>query len=458
MAQIDWTNAFKLERDVSILIREQERRGVYFNIGKAKYYVSLLEKMKTEKYDTIRPSLGYDIINLEKKPKGSEEWSYVKKITNKNGSYTASVTNVYDDPTICEGPFSRVAFEEPSISKRGLIIKQLLKMGWVPKEFTEKGFPKLTNKDGPVETLEKVGDFGKDLSLWYIYNHRQSQISGFLPHVRGDGRIAAQMNTCATNTFRCAHKVVANIPRPSSIFGKEMRGLFGVADNSRRFVGADASGLELRMLAHHMNDEAYIEKILDGDRYPDDKTKDIHTYNQGLAGLSTRDQAKTFIYGFLYGAGTTKLGSIVGGGSKQGKLLQEKFFESLPALEKLVNRVKGFAEKRGYLPSIDGRKIRVRSWEGKILVHTALNCLLQANGSILVKKAMVLAADEIKRRKLDAQQVIFYHDEYDYDSHMDCAEEVGEILIDSMRLAGEYFNLNIPISGKYQIGMDWSVH
>jgi DNA polymerase-1 len=448
VASIDWKEAFALERDVSILIREQERSGVYFNIGKAYYYISLLEKMKEEKYNLIRPHLGYDIINLEKKPKGSEEYGYVKKITNKNGSYTASVLNTFDDPSIVGAEFSRVTFEEPSISKRGLIIKQLLKMGWVPKEFTEKGFPKLTNKNGPVETLELVGSFGKDLSLWYVYNHRQSQIRGFLPHVRVDGRIAAQMNTCATNTFRAAHKVVANIPRPSSIFGKEMRSLF-CASPGNVFVGADVSGLELRILAHHMGDQDYINQVLSGD---------IHSYNQQMAGLPTRDAAKSFIYCFLYGGGDAKVGSIIGGSVKAGKQIKEQFFGSLPALAVLSNKVKSFAEKRGYLPSIDGRKIRVRSWEGKVLVHTALNCLLQSNGSIIVKKAMIMAADKIKELNLVAKQVVYYHDEYLYDCNPNCAEEVGKILIDSMRLAGEYYKLNIPITGEYKIGMDWSIH
>jgi len=177
MAVIDWKEAFALERDVSILIREQERNGVYFNIGKAKYYISLLEKMKEEKYEAIRPFLGYDIISLEKLDKSTNECSYVKKIYLKNGNYTSSVINHFSNPDVVGDVFSRISIEEPSISKRGLIIKQLLKMGWNPKEFTEKGFPKLTNKDGPVPTLEDVGSFGKDLSLWYIYNHRQSQIS-----------------------------------------------------------------------------------------------------------------------------------------------------------------------------------------------------------------------------------------------------------------------------------------
>lgn len=446
MASIDWSEGLALERDVALLMVEQENYGVYFDIGKAKYYVSLLERMKDEQYDIVRPHLTYDVICKETTKDGVV--NFVKKIRYVNGLYTQAVTNWFDDYSIVDGVFSRISFEEPSISKRGLIIKQLLKMGWVPTEFTEKGYPKLTNKEGPVDTLEKVGTFGKALSLWYIYNHRQSQINGFLPHVREDNRISAQCNSCGTNTFRGVHRVVANIPRPTSTFGKEMRGLFRVRDD-RAWVGADVSGLELRMLAHHMNDPEYIHQILDGD---------IHTYNMEKAGLQTRDQAKTFVYAVLYGGGATKIGTIVGGGLKQGKILIDTFFGSLPLLERLSTKVKKFAEGRGFLPSIDGRKIYIRSFQGKILVHTALNALLQANGSIVVKRAMIIANNEIKKRGLDAYQVIYYHDEMAYDTSKECAEEVGEILIDSMRLAGEYYNLNIPITGEYVIGKDWSTH
>lgn len=161
---------------------------------------------------------------------------------------------------------------------------------------------------------------------------------------------------------------------------------------------------------------------------------------------------------WLYGAGSTKIGSIVGGGSKQGKILIDSFMTGLPSLAKLINKVQSFAQKYSFLPAIDGRKIYVRSFEGKILVHTALNCLLQANGSIVTKRAMIIADKEIKKRGLDAFQILFYHDEMGYDSSPECAEEVGEILVDSMRLSGEYYNLNIPISGDYKIGMDWGVH
>lgn len=447
MASISWNGGLELERDIALLMVEQEEYGVYFDEGKARYYISLLERMKEEQYAIIRPYLTYDLIIKETKDKEGN-YGYVKKIYLANGDYNSSVSNWFTDVSMVSAPFSRVSFEEPSMSKRNSIIKQLLKLGWKPKVFTDKGFPKLTDEGEPVETLEMVGPFGKALSLWYIYGHRQSQISGFLPHIREDGRIAAQIDSCGTNTFRGKHRVVANIPRPTSIFGKEMRSLFGVRQG-RCFVGADVSGLELRMLGHHMNDPDYINLILHGD---------IHNFNKEKAGLETRDQAKTFVYAWLYGAGSTKIGSIVGGGSKQGKILIESFMEGLPSVARLINKVKGFAENRGYLPSIDGRKIYVRSYMGKVLVHTALNCLLQANGSIIVKRALIIATNRIKELELDAHLMIYYHDEFAFDCHIDCADEVGKILVDSMRLAGEYYNLNIPLTGEYGIGTNWSIH
>lgn len=454
MARIQWEDAILLEHEVASIIHQQEQHGLYFNLGKANYFLSLLDKLKEEEYSIVRPYLDYDVIIEETKTKREEDlkrgllYNYVRKIKNKDGSYSSSVIKWYDDPSIIDGQFSRITIEEPSISKRQLVIKHLLRNGWEPELFTEKGQPKLTEKGEPVDSLEAIGDFGKALARWYSYNQRQSSIRGFLGHVREDSTIPAYCNPCATNTFRARHSVVANIPRPTSLFGKEMRSLFGVGEG-RRFVGADLSGLELRMLAHHMNDLDYIHQILEGD---------IHSYNQQKAGLPTRDNAKTFIYGFLYGAGDAKVGSIVGGNSKKGRELKDTFFEAIPALDNLVRKVQAFAKKYGFLPAIDGRKIILRRSEGRVLVHTALNALLQANGSIIAKRAMVIADKEIKRRGLDSHQLLFYHDEVAHDSHPDIADEVGLILTDSMRLAGEYYNLNIPIAGEYKIGMDWGVH
>ena len=124
----------------------------------------------------------------------------------------------------------------------------------------------------------------------------------------------------------------------------------------------------------------------------------------------------------------------------------------------MINKVQSFATRHGFVPSIDGRKIFIRTFEGRVMAHTALNALLQANGAIISKRAMLIASEEIERRKLDAFQIIFYHDEFAYESSKSCSEEVGQILVDSMRKAGEYYKLNIPIDGEYAIGRDWGVH
>jgi hypothetical protein len=265
--------------------------------------------LKKEQEKIIRPYLTYQVIPLE--TKDEDGIRYVKKIFLKNGSYTSSVVSHYpEDPCIVEGVFSRILIEEPSITKRQVIVSQLLKLGWKPRLFTEKGLPKLTEKGEPIETLSDVGDFGKALAQYYIYCHRQSQIAGFLKYVREDHRIPARCNSVGTNTFRCKHSIVANIPRPTSIFGKEMRALFRVSPG-RKFVGADLSGIEARLLAHHMNDTEYINTIL---------SSDIHLYHlsktgnyilkEGVVDLSNikaekerlkveREIIKAWFYGFL---------------------------------------------------------------------------------------------------------------------------------------------------------------
>ena len=141
-----------------------------------------------------------------------------------------------------------------------------------------------------------------------------------------------------------------------------------------KLVGMDASGLELRMLAHYMNDKEYTNEILNGD---------IHTANQLASGVKTRNQAKTFIYAFLYGAGDAKIGSIVGGNARDGKRLKEQFLRNTPALRKLRERV-AVASGRGYVLGLDGRRVAVRS------EHAALNTLLQSAGAIVMKKALCL--------------------------------------------------------------------
>ena len=183
-------------------------------------------------------------------------------------------------------------------------------------------------------------------------------------------------------------------------------------------VGADASGLELRMLAHYMKDENYVKTVTEGSSK--DGT-DVHTVNQKAAGLETRDQAKTFIYAFLYGAGDAKIGYIIGGNARDGERLKNRFLKGTPALQRLRDTVASYASK-GYVPGLDGRKIWVRS------EHAALNSLLQGAGAIVMKKALVIFYDKTKANKWPVKLVANVHDEFQLEVSKEYATIVGEAL------------------------------
>jgi DNA polymerase I-like protein with 3'-5' exonuclease and polymerase domains len=213
--------------------------------------------------------------------------------------------------------------------------------------------------------------------------------------------------------------------------------LFNTPDD-RVLVGADASGLELRMLAHYMNDSNYTNEILTGD---------IHTANQHAAGLKTRDQAKTFIYAFLYGAGDAKIGSVVGGSASHGKKLKADFLENTPALAKLRKEVTKNAES-GFLTGLDGRRIRVRSQ------HAALNTLLQGAGAVVMKQAIVILYDLLER--VDFKLVAQVHDEWQIECRPEDADFIGKSCVNAMVFAGELLQLNCPLDGEYRIGNSWA--
>ena len=202
-------------------------------------------------------------------------------------------------------------------------------------------------------------------------------------------------------------------------------------------VGIDASGLELRMLAHYLDDEEYTNEIINGD---------IHTHNQRIAGLESRSQGKTFIYALLYGAGDPKLGTVVGGGRDVGAKLRKLFFDNLPAFKALKDRV-GRASKKGYIKALDGRKLIVRSQ------HAALNTLLQGAGAIVMKKALILFTEYTK--DLDCNVVANVHDEWQVESAEDVAEEVGKMGVKAIKDAGLSFSLQCPLDGEYKVGDNW---
>ena len=325
---------------------------------------------------------------------------------------------------------------------RKQIGEKLMELGWKPTKMTPTGQPIVDET-----TLQDIKfSEGQIIAEYLMLQKRVAQIESWLEAVGKDGRVHGKVITNGAVTGRMTHSSpnMAQIPNAGSIYGPECRECWTV-ETGNVLVGCDASGLELRMLAHYMKDDNYVKTVTEGSSK--DGT-DVHTQNQKAAGLQTRDQAKTFIYAFLYGAGPAKIGTIVGGNAKAGQKLIDSFLANTPALQRLRNTVSRYASK-GFVPGLDGRKIWVRS------EHAALNSLLQGAGAIVMKKALVLFHDKTKANKWPVKLVANVHDEFQLEVPKMYATIVGEAAKQSIVEAGEHFKLRCPLDGEFKIGANW---
>jgi len=401
--------SLELEHKVASIIAQQERNG--FKLDTV-YATLLLTDLKTKMagiYEQMQ-----------------QRWPPVTKerISEKTGKRLK-------DEIITFNPGSRKQIGE-----------KLIELGWKPKKFTE------TNQ--PIVDESVLMDLSipeaKTIAEYLLLQKRIAQVESWIEALGEDGRVHGKVITNGAVTGRMTHSSpnMAQIPNAGSLYGPECRQCWTVEDDNV-LVGCDASGLELRMLAHYMKDNDYVKTVTEGSSK--DGT-DVHTKNQKAAGLQTRDQAKTFIYAFLYGAGPSKIGAIVGGGAREGERLINSFLEATPSLQVLRNKVALYASK-GYVPGLDGRKIWVRS------EHAALNSLLQGAGAIVMKQALVIFHGKIKKYRWPVKLVANVHDELQFECPEVYADMAGNAAKDSIVEAGKHFKLRCPLDGEYKYGKSW---
>jgi DNA polymerase I-like protein with 3'-5' exonuclease and polymerase domains len=426
-----------LEHDTAKIIEQQRRNGFELDMRKAMLLVAMfqekLDATEAEVHETFKPKITVEIL----KPKYTKSGKLAKVAEGAEGKGTRLTDEEYDIMLVSDKPLKRETHIEFNLGSRKQIGEYLIEAGWTPKNFTPTGQPIVDEG-----TLSKVKDIPEAalIAKYLMLQKRLAQVNSWIKAVEPDGRIRGYVNPNGAVTGRMTHSHpnTAQIPSSNSPYGKECRSCWTVRSGNK-LVGIDASGLELRMLAHYMDDKEYTNEILNGD---------IHSANQRLAGLESRNQAKTFIYAFLYGAGNAKLGSVAKAGQARGKQLREQFLNSVPSLKSLVKRVQR-ESKKGFLKGLDGRKLSIRS------EHAALNTLLQSAGAIVMKEALVILNQTIDNLQLDAKFVANVHDEWQIECSEKDAEAVGQAGVDAIVQAGKNLNLNCPLDGDYNIGDAW---
>ena len=430
--------ALSLEHQFRAVIDKQEAFGFCFNKEKAiELYGTLQEKRLKlkEELQTIFPPI-------------DEGDYFTPKVNNKTRGYVKGV-EIWRPKITSFNPSSR-----QHIASR---LKD--KYNWQPAELTEQGVPKVDE-----EVLSSLPyPEAKLLSEYLLLDKRLGQLSdgqqAWLKAVDGiTDRIHGRVNTNGTVTGRCTHHSpnMAQVPAVGAPYGKECRSLFGPPKGYYQ-IGCDASGLELRCLAHYLaryDGGAYAQVVLHGD---------IHTTNQKAAGLPDRNTAKRFAYAYLYGAGDLLIGSLINptlqddpSKIKLGKEVKARFLKQTPALAMLLDDIQKAVKARGYLIGLDKRRLPIRS------VHSALNTLLQSAGAIAMKLATCLFWETAEmamswRFGDEVAQMAHIHDEFQLAVRDDIpSETVGNLAVKAIQDAGKAFNFRCPLDGEYKVGTDWA--
>lgn len=412
----DFGMSIELEHKVAQIIQKQHERGFKINVVEAYELQSKFQEDMNNLTSKVRETF----------PPLKIEEEFIPKSNNKARGYVKGV------------PFTKVKYKEFNLGSRQQIAERLVMLGWKPKKKTDKGHIIVDEK--VLSEIHNIPE-AKLINRYLMLQKRIAQVNSWIEAIKEDGRVHGKVITNGTITGRMSHQSpnMAQIPAVYSPYGKECRALWTV-NKGYKLVGVDASGLELRMLAHYMNDKDYIYEVVNGD---------IHTANQNAAGLESRDKAKTFIYAFIYGAGSKKIGSIIGGSERDGERTKEKFLRATPSLRSLREKVERVAQRR-WVRGLDQRKIIIRH------PHAALNTLLQGAGAIVMKYALTILEQYVINKQIKAFPVVNVHDEFQYEVEQSRAEEFGRLAVQSIIDAGKQLNVRCPLNGEYKIGNNWS--
>lgn len=453
LAEMKWPAlSVELEHDVQTILVRQMQHGWLYDLAAAHRLTATLQKEKLELEDRLHETF---------KPFFKRDKQFTPKRDNAKMGYIAGAT------------VTKVKLTDFNPGSRDHIADRLIKQfGWEPEEFTPAGKPKvdetvLGKLDFPEAKL-CAEYFTVTKMLGQVADGRQSQLA----NVEADGRIHGYVNHNGAVTGRMTHSS-PNVSQTDA--DARVRSLY-IVPEGKKLVGCDADSLELRCLAHRLavyDKGAYVQVILAGRK--EDGT-DMHTRNQQATGLNDRNSAKTLFYAWAYGAGDYKLGTIVyddwpedkrdrfnarfKGEARKRKIImigarvRDQLVAGIDGMSKLIKAVKKRVGNPGYLKGLDGRRVVLRS------KHAALNTLLQGDGALIMKKALVILDNQLQADGLipgsEYEFVGNIHDEWQIEVDEDLADSVGQKAAASIAQAGEFFGFRCPLAGDYDVGTNWS--
>lgn len=464
-----WKDSLRLEHDIAFICRELHTNGFHFDYKKAiELYKEINDKVEKLTNELTKDFLPKTSLIREITPKATKHGTISKvdfKWTNDLSIYTIG------------NPFSLIEWIPFNPGSPKQVVERLNEAGWKPYEKTKGHL--IAEKENNLEKLEHYRIFGwkvsennlatlpqhapessRKLVQWLTLNSRRGTLeTWFKAYSEASQRIHGAFHHIGAWTHRMSHSDpnMANIPAGDNLYAKEMRSLWSVPKD-KYLIGVDADGIQLRVLAHYMNDKDFTEALIRGKK---ENGTDAHTLNQKALGYicQSRDDAKTFIYAWLLGAGLLKVSQILKCLPNEAKGAVESFISRYPGLKYLKEVVIPKDANRGYFEGFDGRYVKCDS------EHLMLAGYLQNGESVIMKKANVLWRNQLIKEKIPFKQVNFVHDEWQTEvpKDYDLALHVAKIQAESIRIVGEQLGLRCPFEGsilnqhkQIAIGYNWS--
>lgn len=441
-----------LEHRSQWLLAKQHYNGFDFDMDAA---VALKNTMQSEYFPLIQK------LQTAFPPRKVLVGTY-KARRKQDGTLTAKSAEIIArdtvEPTEIPDEYNVYEYKEFMIDSPQEIVERM-KPYWHPVIWNK---PTKTGKVTPKvcdENLETVGDDApeaiKDIVRCKILKSRSTLVQSFIDACWEDNRVHGDVISVGASSNRMAHRNpnTGNIPSGKSLYGDECRALY-IAPEGRRIVGCDASGIQLRALAHYVKDSELVKQITEGDIHvhlakvycllPESVQYD-ETIKEHKKARST---GKTITYAILMGAGATKIGQIVGGTATEGNKIMKRLAAGIHGWSKLKSQIE-LRASIGYFTALDGRRVALPN------AHKGMSFYLQSFEQAVVKWVMWTAYQRLTKAGIDFKQVAVVHDEIQYEVPVEQAEQTGQIVQQCFRDAGEFFKTFCPLEGEYKVGMNW---
>jgi DNA polymerase I len=456
-----WKKPLRLEHDMAFMCRDMHDNGFAFDLPKAR---GLYEEI-----DGLIQGLDSDILKAF--PPRLRPIREICPVLTKHGTLHRKDFKWKTDgdltPFTAEAPFTLCEWEEFNPGSPKQIVERLNEAGWKPFEKTKGHIEAERTRDqeklkhyrvwgwkvseANLLTLpEDAPEAAQKLAKRILLASRRSVLNewitaaGEAPKSTEDqAYIQGNFNHIGSWTQRMSHTApnMANIPRSTALYGSDFRSLW-MAPKDKYLVGVDADSIQLRILAHYMNDPRFTTALVSGDKA---LGTDAHTMNMRALGpvCSSRDVAKTFIYAWLLGAGIPKQAQILECSIPEAADANENFLAQYPSLRELKENQIPRDAARGYFEGVDGRFVMCDS------EHLMLAGYLQEGESTVMKTATRIWRNHLTKEKIPFWLVNFVHDEWQVCTprDKDLALYVANTMADSIRQAGEDLGLNCPLLG-----------